>query len=673
MLKPAAMLKARIVVLERDVEPLATALGALGVVHLKSSVDESGGQLRPEKIGERLKRCGQLMDRLQTLMQVLLVEAPREAAGAAAPAMSVDDSERLIATLEAEVAGRVKDLEAARTGLSETTELLLELEPYREVSAALAPLLGSDLLDVRPGRVAADRLGDLLSALPEGALALPISTPRTGDKKQPVDVLIVGGRRRRFELETLLEDQAVERRTMPALGDKSPAEAHLEALGKVAALRQQADDVQRDLGATGRAYAGAFQQAHSALAVQASVYEAAQSFGATWATAIVSGWVPAEREGDLRRTVSDVTHGQCVVETTPPTAEEIAGGLVPSYMPYSWLLSPFRRLVHGYGVAAYTEFEPTILFTISFLLMFGIMFGDLGQGLILVAAGLAIKKLSRSAPARDIGHVILFAGLSSALFGAFVQGTLFGKSLVEMGFRYTLGFEAINFGGESGGGGGHIMHYLLLALLLGITLMSLGMVLNVANRLRNRDYVGGVLDHFGVVGMVFYWGVLALVAKMVVYGAGPLDVWVGAVVIVVPLVLITVHHPLEALLHGHRPVWEQSPFMELFEGAIGAAETVMVYMANTFSFLRVAAFALSHAALCFTIFVLMRLVHNLPGSPVWSAIIFVVGTAVIIGLEGLIVTVQVLRLEYYEFFTKFFGGGGLPYKPFRLGSVKEAE
>ena len=203
-----------------------------------------------------------------------------------------------------------------------------------------------------------------------------------------------------------------------------------------------------------------------------------------------------------------------MVETSAPTAEEIAGGLVPSYMPYSWLLSPFRRLVHGYGVAAYTEFEPTILFTLSFLLMFGIMFGDLGHGLILLAAGLAIKKLSRSAPARDIGHVILFAGLSSALFGTFIQGTVFGKSLEELGFRFTLGFEPISFGGESGGGGGNIMHYLLLALLVGIALMSAGMVLNVFNRLRNRDYVGGLLDHFGVVGMVFYWGILALVAKM---------------------------------------------------------------------------------------------------------------------------------------------------------------
>lgn len=105
--------------------------------------------------------------------------------------------------------------------------------------------------------------------------------------------------------------------------------------------------------------------------------------------------------------------------------------------------------------------------------------------------------------------------------------------------------------------------------------------------------------------------------------------------------------------------------MGLFHGLIEGMETVMVYLANTFSFLRVAAFALSHAALCFTIFVLIGLVNALPGGIIWSAIVFAIGTAVLIALEGLIVTIQILRLEYYEFFTKFFHGQGVRYDPFR--------
>jgi V/A-type H+-transporting ATPase subunit I len=106
--------------------------------------------------------------------------------------------------------------------------------------------------------------------------------------------------------------------------------------------------------------------------------------------------------------------------------------------------------------------------------------------------------------------------------------------------------------------------------------------------------------------------------------------------------------------------------MGFFQGLIEAMEAMMTYLANTFSFLRVAAFALSHAALCFTIFVLERLVNQLPGGLLWSVVVFALGTAVVIALEGLIVAIQILRLEYYEFFSKFFHGEGTRYDPFRL-------
>ncbi len=692
-LKPAPMLKVRIVVLAQDVEPVAHALGALGLVHLKSSVEESGGQLQAEDIGDRLKRANQLMGRLEKLMEALLVEVPEEEEQPvhegrpmpeSGPAMSAVEVETLLAALEKDVGPRVDALEKARQGVNDSAELISELEPYREVNTSLAPLMRSELLALKAGHVEADRLGDLLSAVPPGALLMPMGRPQEGRKRQPVDVLIVGSRRRRFALETILEDQGFVEGKVPAYEGKSPAEVYDEALLRQDELSRKVEDLQRDLGATGRAYAGALQQAHLTLGRQISVYEAAQNFGTTWATAVISGWMPKGRQEELRSAVSGATRGQCVVETAAPTEEDIAAGRVPSYVPHSWFLSPFHSLVRGYGTAAYTEIEPTILFAASFLLLFGIIFGDLGHGACLVAIGLLLKKVSHRAGMRDTGHIILFSGISSVLFGTFFQGTFFGNSLQEMGFPYTLGLESIHFAKEAAAGAAaaapahasaseSVLVYMMLALLAGIFLISLGMILNVVNRLRQGDVVGSVLDHFGVVGMVFYWGVLGLSTKVLAFGPGPLDAWIAGLVIVLPLVVMALHHPIAALLTRRRPLWGQNPLMGLFEGVIGAVETAMVYLANTFSFLRVAAFALSHAALCFTVFKIQDLVDALPGGPVWSACAFVGGTAVIIGLEGLIVAVQVLRLEYYEFFTKFFGGEGLPYKPFRLGAGKEPE
>jgi V/A-type H+-transporting ATPase subunit I len=205
----------------------------------------------------------------------------------------------------------------------------------------------------------------------------------------------------------------------------------------------------------------------------------------------------------------------------------------------------------------------------------------------------------------------------------------------------------------------------MIALAVGAALITAGVVLNIANRLRRGDYAGGLLGRFGLVGIVFYWGALALAIKLAV-APGPVDGWLAAVLVVVPLLVLMLHEPLVALLTRREKLWEGGAAIGLMLGAVEAMETVVTYMANTFSFLRVAAFALSHAALSFTIFVLVDLVRDVPGGLLWSAMVFVLGTALIVGLEGLIVAIQILRLEYYEFFTKFFRGEGVRYDPFQI-------
>jgi V/A-type H+-transporting ATPase subunit I len=437
------------------------------------------------------------------------------------------------------------------------------------------------------------------------------------------------------------------------------------------ARRQQLEGrisaLQRELRARGRPHAAELQQAAAALEMQRKILSAQQQFGTTWATAVISGWVPTEKVDQLRVAVDEVTGGQTVIEVERPGEEDIQAGRVPSYVVNSPFLAPFERLVRGYGVASYTELEPTVLFAVTFLLMFGLIFGDLGHGLCLLALGLLVRRRAAQGPLRDLGHVVAAAGGASMLFGAFFQGSFFGKSLAEMGFPLTLGLEPLSLEeGAADAATREVVRYLLLSLALGIALISVGAVLNVVNRLRRGDLEEGLLGRFGVTGLVFYWGALAIGVKLAVAGRSAADTWLVAGLVVVPLALVALREPLYGLLSRGRAAWSEGTVMGLMGGLIEALETVMVYSANTFSFLRVAAFALSHCALSYTIFVLLGLVGELPGGPVWSAIVFVAGTAFVIGLEGLIVGIQVVRLEYYEFFTKFFRGEGLRYDPFRL-------
>jgi len=665
MLTAAAMRKLRIVVLEGQARRVAEVLGRLGVLHLRSSVEEGGGRLEPERIEEDVSRCRSLAARLEGLSRKLDVRQAPAAAAAPESAMGVQEVEKLLDTVEAGVAEQGEQLARAEQALSDTEEIVRGLTPFRTVRSALERLADSDLLDMRAGALHAGRLPPLREGMPDGVLLIPLDEGETAPG-QPVHLLALSSRRRRFAMETVLKEQGFEDQHVPAWHGRTPADVYEEAVQKRRELADQVAALRARLQARAEPYGEVLRQAAASLAVQTRLSEAQQEFGATWATAVISGWAPEDRVEDLSEAVMHATDGQAVIEATPPDQEDIERGRVPSYVVHCRLLAPFGRLVRGYGVASYTEIEPTAMFAVTFLLMFGVMFGDLGHGLCLLAIGLLVRKLARGEAAREIGHVVAASGLAAMLFGTFVQGSLFGKSLADMGFPLTLGFEPIRFEGEGAGTADHVIRYLLLAMALGIALISLGAVLNIINRLRRGDYAGGLLGRFGVTGIILYWGLLGLAVKCVVAGFGAEDLWLAAAVVGLPLLVLILHEPLHQVLTRGEPISAGSVAMGLFQGLIEAMDTLMGFLANTFSFLRVAAFALSHAALCFTIFVLQRVVSGLPGGILWSAIVFVLGTALIIGLEGLIVTVQILRLEYYEFFTKFFQAEGVRYEPFRL-------
>jgi len=659
MLSPAQMSKIRIFILARDEERITRVLGRLEAVHLRSSVEESGGELQPEDLEEEIERYESLMRRVEGMMTGFGQELPASPPARELP--PVDKAEELLDMLDERTGEQREELATVERSLEDTKGLVRRLEPFSNVESSLRRLSESDLLSVAAGRVRPDALQHLRQELPEGALLVSLGRKSEGG---PRNLLIISGRRRRFAVETALEETGLEETEVPAWGEQTPSDVYREAVQKERELRRERDELQQQLQEIGYQYADALRDSWGAVSLQLKFCRARQNFGTTWATTVITGWVPTERIEEVRRRLKAESAGRCVVEVSEPTEEEIGQGVVPTQVEHSRFLAPFQRLVQGYGVASYTEIEPTLLFAGSFLLMFGLIFGDAGHGLLLIAAGLLTRRLTDKDAARDIGAVIAYSGGAAAVFGTFFQGSFFGKSLVDWGFPLTLGFEPMRFEAAEGGGG-HVIRYLVLAIAVGVVLISMGAVLNIVNRLRRGDLEEGLLGRFGVVGLIFYWGALGWVVKLLVAGGGPWDTALLVLLVVVPLAILVLHKPVSAVLSRRdEEAKTENLALSVTEGLIEALDTGMVYLANTFSFLRVAAFALSHAALCYTIFVLVRLVAGLPGGPAWSAAVFALGTAVIIALEGLIVAIQILRLEYYEFFTKFFRGEGVRYDPF---------
>jgi V/A-type H+-transporting ATPase subunit I len=316
-------------------------------------------------------------------------------------------------------------------------------------------------------------------------------------------------------------------------------------------------------------------------------------------------------------------------------------------------LRPFQPLVEMYDTPSYRELQPTAFFAASFLLMFGLMFGDLGHGAVLCAAGYC---LFRYMPRfLDYGILLMEAGAASSLFGI-LYGSVFG---IE-GVLPVLWLQPAR----------DLPAFMRIALLVGVVLVSAGLLLNVVNSWRFGERVEALVGIRGMFGAFLYWTALAIAVRVLVPGSATVPPWLLTALAGGAAGLIVVRRPLARWLQPNRearPSVAPSPaWLRALEGSIELVDSLFSYFANTISFVRIAAFAAVHAGVFLAIFAVADTLARAQFGGVMSVAVLVLGNVVLILLEGLTVSIQVLRLEYYEFFGKFFRGGGETYRPFML-------
>jgi V/A-type H+-transporting ATPase subunit I len=276
---------------------------------------------------------------------------------------------------------------------------------------------------------------------------------------------------------------------------------------------------------------------------------------------------------------------------------------------------------------------------------------------VLALCGLLLLTLPAFSKARDFGFLLLFGGLSSVFFGV-VYGSYFGIGSLK---RYALWHDPLE---------GDPIRLMYVTIGFGIAMISLGLILNIVNRFQRGDVIGAFLDKFGFAGLLFYWGTLVILTNSGFFTSRGLTGLSIILFLGLPMLGWAVKEPAEHLLarkgkrHGEA---EGGMGDAITESLVGTFEGVLSYLANTISFVRLAAYAMSHAALLVAAFMLAAQVRGISvGGGLWSIVVIILGNAVAIVLEGIIASVQALRLEYYEFFGKFFSGNGQPFEPFRL-------
>ena len=200
---------------------------------------------------------------------------------------------------------------------------------------------------------------------------------------------------------------------------------------------------------------------------------------------------------------------------------------------------------------------------------------------------------------------------------------------------------------------------------VGAIINSVGLIINLMNTIRMRRWEDAFLSKTGLAGAIFFWYLLSIGVRILLGGSfSGIDI----LVLAVPLGALFFHEPIVRLAEKKRPVLKDGLFSFIMEGIVEILESSIYYISNSVSFLRVAAFALAHTVLSAIVFLLAGMVGGAAGGIVFRILVILIGNSIIIVLEGLIVTIQVVRLQYYEFFSKFFTESGEEFKPFTLRS-----
>jgi len=396
-------------------------------------------------------------------------------------------------------------------------------------------------------------------------------------------------------------------------------------------------------------YGGEVARCYSRLTMEETITQLKENIATTKRFFYFSGWVAEGYAGHLREYLEK--EKTVILEFKP--VDEVSGNIKPpTLLKNNGLLAPFETLVSMYGTPSYEELDPTAFLGISYMILFGAMFGDLGQGIVLALAGLFLAKKGIQ---KAYGQLLVRLGMSSCIFGFFYD-SFFGyehviSSIVGTDIFFIRPIENINT-------------ILSVSIILGIVMLLMSLGYSIFNKLKSKDYQEGLFGRNGVSGLVLYVSLLLIVASkvdLIVLGTTPL-----ILLSVLCVGLIIVREPLANYMAGHKELYHETASAYYVESSFDILETFLSMLSNSVSFIRVGAFALNHVGL----FIAFHTMADIIGNAAGQISMFIIGNILVIFLEGLIVFIQGLRLVYYEMFSKYYTGAGKPFDAIRIEGIQ---
>ncbi|MCI5839509.1 MAG: H(+)-transporting ATPase, partial [Peptoniphilaceae bacterium] len=348
----------------------------------------------------------------------------------------------------------------------------------------------------------------------------------------------------------------------------------------------------------------------------------------------LSGWVPQSSIKKVENLENTFNNSMVEINDSDKVSES-----PPTKLKNNKLIKPFENIVNMYGTPNYNEIDPTSFLALTYILLYGMMFGDLGQGIIFILASFLLKKKWKMG-----SDLLLRTGVSASIFGLF-YGSFFGLEDVIP----TLVMKPFD----------NIMPVLAISIMFGIIIMLISYCLGIYNKLvKQKDLEEGIFGKEGLAGMLMMISFILLIAKIVILNKMPFILPVG--MLIVSILMEIFKQPLSRTIENISPKYDTSASDYYLENSFSIIEAILSVFSNLVSFTRVGAFAINHVGL----FMAFEVMASLVGG-IGSFIILLLGNIIIIGLEGMVVFIQCLRLEYYELFSKYYKGDGEKFSPLK--------
>lgn len=570
-----------------------------------------------------------------------------------------EEAEKIISSLDS----LIKRDATERENYKRLEESYKEASAFSNLKQSYGELERLSFLSLRIGKIDPAVFDELKFAVGQRAVVVPLGDDKTR-------ILAASSKKGRFALDTELKKFGFVQMEIPQDFKGIPDEV-------LASLKKQRDEGRikiRELE-TERAN---FTETHkekilrllASFSLGAQLGDTESLLESTQLVYRLTGWIPISESSDFIKKIDSLTsHRVSVRQYRPEEVPSVVSGSekVPVRLTRSKFAGAFNRMIFSYGSPVYGTIDPTPFVAVFFTLLFGIMFGDAGQGLVFLIAGILMaRNVVKVGGWNKFAPIFIGIGISSTLMGLLTGEFFATETVLEPFERFVTGLfgesrnQILPMMPQSDPNSIRRMFMFFgFSIAVGFVINSVGIIINIVNSLARGKIGRAFFGKGGLAGAIFFWYVVALAVRVAAFGhnVAPYD-WI---VIGAALFFCAFGEVFTRLVEGERPVMENGFGAAVIEAVVELLETIITYLSNSVSFLRVGAFALAHAVLGFIISTMMGLVGG-----VGAVAIGIVGNAIVIVLEGMIVAIQAIRLQYYEFFSKFFGETGREFKAYEF-------